>query len=193
VKAVFVGVDGEMTGSSFRRHRLVQIGLATSLSSVFVHDIGWESFESEPEAMAVHGIGQDRICAAPPSAEVDDILTRWLDERGVQPGAAIAVGWSVTTFDLPFLGATLPRSYRHFHRHSVELNAVCYTFAPSVRVGDRLLSPAQWRDLASEQGRLRAQAAGVRGDWHDAGFDAAAALGAWAWLRGLLAGTRLPG
>ena len=59
---LFVGLDGEMTGSGSRergvvasqKYQLIQIGLALPDGRMFRSDIGFDTWNEQPEAMAVN-------------------------------------------------------------------------------------------------------------------------------------------
>lgn len=83
------------------------------------------------------------------------------------PEGLIAVGWDVAAVDLPYISHYLPRLARLLSRQTVDLNAVCFTIA-----GDASL---RWKSLRRKAEKHAEEELG-RADWHDAGFDAAAAL-----------------
>jgi len=62
---------------------------------------------------------------------------------------------------------------------SVDLNAVCFTFAGT--------AGSRWKSLKKRSKRYVEGKLG-RADWHDAGFDAAAALLSWEYFKMLSRG-----
>lgn len=190
---VVVGLDGEMSGVRPWQHKLIQIGACLAPGECFASDIGWDEFEYEPEALAAIGVTTDRVRAGPPATEVDDALHAWLVERGVGPRGLVAVGWRVSTFDIPFVLRTLPRVTGLLSHHTVELNAVCYTLAGTVSYQGGPRDAATWKALANRAAQAYLGAlTGAPPAWHDAGFDASAAMAAWLWLRTVVAGHPVP-
>lgn len=176
--ARFIGVDGEMTGTDGPGvHQLIQIGVATAPDEVFVSDIGYKEWSENPESMAVHGLSAERIRAAPRADVVDAELCGWLGDKVVGSGRGlIAVGWNVAAFDLPYVRRYLPRFTSHLSGRSVDLNAVCFTFAGT--------AGSRWKSLKKRSKRFAEEQLG-RVQWHDAGYDAAAALLCWEFFKRL--------
>jgi DNA polymerase III epsilon subunit-like protein len=179
--ARFIGVDGEMTGTDGPAvHQLIQIGVATAPDEVFVSDIGYDAWSEDAESMVVHGLSAERIRAAPRADVVDAELCRWLGDKVVGSGRGlIAVGWNVAAFDLPYVRRFLPRFTSHLSRRSVDLNAVCFTFAGT--------AGSRWKSLKKRSKRFAEEQLG-RAEWHDAGYDAAAALLCWEFFKNLSRG-----
>ena len=98
-------------------------------------------------------------------------------ELRATPKGLIAVGWDVAAVDLPYISHYLPRFAALLSRQTVDLNAVCFTIA-----GD---ASFRWKSLRRNAERHAEEELG-RADWHDAGFDAAAALSSWNYLRALI-------
>jgi DNA polymerase III epsilon subunit-like protein len=190
---VVVGLDGEMSGTRPARHRLIQIGVCAAPGDVFASSIGWDDLPYEPEALRALGLSVDEAAAGPPAGEVDERLFQWLRERGVQPRSLVATGWRVSTFDIPFVVRALPKVTGLLSHHTVELNALCYTYAGAVPYRGGVLPFDDWKRLA----RVAAETYLVRSTgkpaaWHDAGFDAEAAMLQFMWLRSVAAGTGVP-
>jgi oligoribonuclease (3'-5' exoribonuclease) len=179
--ARFIGVDGEMTGRNGPEvHQLVQIGVAVGPDEVFASDIGYDKWSEDTESMAVHGLSAERIRAAARADAVDAELCRWLADKvvGAERGL-IPVGWNVAAFDLPYIRRYLPRFASHLSRRSVDLNAVCFTFAGG--------AGSRWKSLKKRSKRyVEGRLGGAQ--WHDAGYDAAAALLAWEYFKSLARG-----
>ncbi len=195
----YFGLDGEMTASDLAQGgRLVQIGLATGTEPEdrVAMVIGWAEgeFTADPKAMAVHGISVERILAAPRAREVDQRLAEWCLARGARTDrrAAVAVGWNVGAFDMPFVRDALPMTWALFSRRTVDLNAVCFTLGGSLRLGGSTPKWSTWKRLAKEAAQASLLAAGVAPSWHDAGYDALASLAAWNFLRDRIAGLPMP-
>ena len=195
--ALLIGLDGEMSDSEIDKGAvLIQIGVCddngNTFESLIGHEPGWYKTE---QASAIHQIPDDDILSAPRADQVDRRLRRWLEARleesqmrhehtGIRP--FIPVGWNVGGFDMPFVRATLPASCELISRRSLDLNALCYAFE-DVRVtyqGERL-SFVGWQRLAHE----KAGEALAEDRWHNALFDAQAALAAYNFLTGVFAFT----
>lgn len=179
MSARFVGIDCEMTGLGGPRvHQLVQVGVAISIQEVFSSDLGYGDWNEDPNAMRANGFTSERIRAAPRSAEVDREVVSWLGLRASSdPEGLIAVGWDVAAVDLPYISHYLPGLAGLLSRQSVDLNAVCFTIAGDASTG--------WKSLRRKAERHAEEELG-RADWHDAGFDAAAALSSWHYLKTLI-------
>lgn len=189
----FAGLDGEMTGPRVSKHRLFEIGIALENGSVFSSRIGWTEFEFDPEALEAVGVHPGTIPEGPPAEEVDAAAAVWLAENGVEERSLVAVGWGVTTFDLPFVAVTLPSVLHSLHHHSIELNALCHTLGGmKPYVGERP-DAATWKSMAKLAAEVELQLDhGIAPGWHRAEYDARAALSSWRWLRAVAADP-LPG
>jgi hypothetical protein len=191
--ALLIGLDGEMSDSELAKGAvLIQIGVCDDYGNTFEsligHAPGWYQTE---QASAVHRIPDESIIDAPPPDEVDQRLKRWLESRlddarirgehaGLRP--FIPVGWNVGGFDMPFVRAFLPESSSIISRRSLDLNALCYAFedARVTYQGERK-SYSQWRRLAHDY----VDSVLDGSNWHDALFDAQAALEAYNFLTGV--------
>lgn len=179
--ARFIGVDGEMTGTDGPAvHQLIQIGVATSPDEVFVSNIGFDAWQENVESMQIHGLSPELIRSAPRPDDVDAALCGWLADKvvGAERGL-IPVGWNVAAFDLPYVRHYLPRFSTHLSRRSVDLNAVCFTVAGT--------AGSRWKTLRKRSKRFAEEKLG-RADWHEAGYDAAAALLSWEYFKMLARG-----
>src|SRR3990167_5804468 len=183
----FVSLDGEMTGAQkvldfYREYALIQIGLAVTPDVVFVSDIGHQTYSGTKEAREVNKFTHERIKAGPAPAEVDKALVDFVAAQ--IPGEhvrLIPVGWNVGQFDVPFVRYWLPDFARLLGYRSVDLNAVTYTAAKVTgRAYDKIKDAAK---------RYAERVLARPKNFHDAGYDAAAALASWEYLIKLLGGT----
>jgi len=179
--ARFIGLDGEMTGLGGPDvHQLIQIGVAISPQEVLARDVGYDDWNEDAEAMRVNGFTAKRIRTAPRASDVDREVVSWLGPRASgDPEGLIAVGWDVAAVDSPYVSRYLPRLAGLLSRQTVDLNAVCFTIA-----GD---ASSRYKTLRKKAEGYAEQELG-RADWHDAGFDAAAAIAAWDFLKKLVRG-----
>jgi hypothetical protein len=194
---VHIGLDGEMSAADLSDGgRLIQAGAAAwsaepggpveTFTSLIRHDqLTWCD-----RAAQVHGITRDQLADAPAAAEVDEALRAWLLAHGGTDGKRriVPVGLNVAAFDLPFFRHSLPGATELLARRSVDLNALCFTYAgwdPNPRT-------ATTRDFAGWKRAMKTAANAALTEQgrtvreHDAGYDAAQALVGWWWLRGQL-------
>jgi hypothetical protein len=189
----FAGLDGEMTGPRVSRHRLFEIAIALENGAVFSSRIGWADFEFDPEALQAVGVTADSIREGPPAAEVDGAAAEWLRGQGVEHHSLVAVGWGVTTFDMPFVAVTLPGVMRFLHHHTIELNALCYTLGDNKPYMGERPAAATWKSMARAAAEVTLELGlGLPPEWHSAEYDARAALASWQWIRAVIADP-LPG
>lgn len=174
--ARFIGLDCEMTGLGGPAvHQLIQIGVAINAQEVFASDLGYDEWNEDPDAMRANGFTSERIRSGPRPREVDREVVGWLGPRASSnPEGLIAVGWDVAAVDLPHISHYLPSFAGLLSRQTVDLNAVCFTVT-----GD---ASTRWKSLRRKAERHAEEELG-HADWDDAGFDAAAALSSWHFLR----------
>lgn len=196
---LFGGLDGEMTGSDIGRWgtRLIQIGAALEDGGTYTADIGWRDGEYtwSEQALQVNGFTHARIQAGRSPAEVDEELAAWLIARGVGPRSLVPVGFNVGTFDMPFVRATLPDTARLFSYRACDLNTLCFglhratipTRATRTKPGATPPTWKGWKRMAKRAAEESLTARGIMPAWHDAGYDALAALEAYHYLQGVIA------
>ena len=180
---LFVGLDGEMSCPDMEKGgKLIQIGL-----SVWVHNgIETISFYLRPpadmywedRAAQVHKITQEqlRLNGKHPE-EVDEELYAWLISKGANPKKrvhTIPVGFNITGFDMPFLKATLPKTYSLFSRRTAELNGMLWLLH-----GKQGRSMDDWKDMSMEYAKMNLPTYKP----HDAGWDSARHLLCFEYLK----------
>jgi DNA polymerase III epsilon subunit-like protein len=172
-----IGFDIETTGSDPYLHQVIQVGAALPNQDDFSSDVGWDTWVEVPEAMAVNGFTRDRIMAGPRVEAVDTELAAYL--RRVNPdGRCIPVGWNVVSFDVDFIKRQMPKSFKRIGYQGVDLNALCFTLAD---ITGRSFD--SWKDASKEYAKLTLLSKGIRSQWHDALYDARAALVSWEFLK----------
>lgn len=131
----------------------------------------------DPQAAEVHKIPKSRVEAAPRSFDVDAELYEFLLTVGGAKGQRILipVGWNVGSFDMPFVRDCLPRSASLISRRYVDLNSVCFTLGGSK-------SWQVFKKASKEHASLCLSQDGYEPAWHDALYDAQAAMLSWAYL-----------
>lgn len=201
----FIGLDGEMSGSGSRepgtvaskKYALLQIGLATMKMGerpdpvvlrpdtlrTFVSDLGYDTWNSQPEAMEVNKFTADRIQAGPRPGLVDSNACAWLNKRlGFREDSTArrdlhAVGWNVGAFDMPFVREYLPMLGSRFSYRSVDLNSIVYSMA------DTEDEYKEIKGKAKSGAEVLLRNHGIEPNHHDAGYDAMLALMAFKLLR----------
>ena len=181
-KLHFVGLDCETTGShpksgevASQTYQLIQIGLAVFDAEgelqTFSSDVGYDEWNSEQEAMDVNKFTPERIKAGPKASAVDTKACEWLDAHvGTGKRGLLMVGLNVAGYDMPFVRQYLPKMADRFSYRSVDLNAII--FAQSSTDDDFREFKSMLKNDAVEM--LKAEY--MEPNWHDAQFDAAAAL-----------------
>jgi DNA polymerase III epsilon subunit-like protein len=169
-----VGLDIETTGSDPKVHSLIQVGLASGLGEWMSCDVRpySASYVVEEEAMKVNGFTVERVEAGFPQEQADEMCSEWLAKR-FGDERLIPVGWSVGTFDMPFIRKTLPLTAAHFGHRSCDLNAVL--FAKTFSTGWKV--KGSFDQLKRGTKERVAELLGWE-HWHDAGYDALASLAA---------------
>lgn len=182
---MLVGLDCETSGSFVSQHSLVQIGIFLPGGARFFSYVGWEDFEADPESLEVIGMTECEIRNAPRAEQVERELIAWCESQAVGHRELVAVGWGVSTFDLPFVAKTFPAFKKQYMSHrTAELNAICYALADVKTYHDELRDFEFWKRSAKKAAEFQAAAAmGIEASWHNAGYDAVTALLAFEWLR----------
>jgi hypothetical protein len=202
MSARFFGVDGEMSSSDLDKGgRLIQIGVTAHTNIDGTLTKGDDAFctllNPGPNtwsaiAEGVHGFTPADVNQATPATVVDDLLVRWLLDRGADRKRrvnTIPLGFNVGAFDMPHIAAVLPKTSALFSRRTIDLNAVCFTL-DGAEYGGSARSWDEWKALASTYAERTIAGLGSRGDVqaHDAGYDALLHLHAWRFLRGFAHG-----
>lgn len=193
---IYIGLDGEMTGGDlqppgqkphFQRFQLIEIGLAIlddldNRPDHFVSRIGYDKIEYTQEAMDIHKITEEEIKAAPRPAAVDAAAVRWLDERGIH-NRATPVGFSVGSFDMPFVREYLPNLGRRISMRVVDLNAVVFAISEVMGRSYKAVKNAG-KNYAHNKIAQSHLADGIGP--HNAGYDALVAIYSWDFFRKML-------
>lgn len=188
-KREFWGLDLETSGTTHERHVPIQLGIAAPNGALFSSLIGgWKWDGQEPgvdhwlwdlRAQEVHGIEREQLEVAPLPHEVSAQAVSFIEEHSeAWHGQRKLVGWNVASFDVPFVRKHLYAVSRVLSYQSADLNAV--TFA---------ISAAQGISYKTLKRRSKEYAAELCAEtfpeemWHDAGYDALAALHSWDYLK----------
>jgi len=183
---MFLGLDFETSGVSHEESAPIQLGIANPDGVLFSMLIGgwdwdspyWEGYRNRvwtEQAFDVHGITKDRLKDAPRPKTVDDLAVAWLDKMAPRhPAGRIMVGWNVGQFDVPFLRNHFPKTAQAMSYRSVDLNAVVFYMEQAGFGKYKMLKEAS-KEYARDQ-------IGGEEQWHDAGYDALAALHSFDYL-----------
>jgi DNA polymerase III epsilon subunit-like protein len=166
---MYIGVDGEMTSPDiYNGGKLIQIGLSLTFNNTdytFSEYINPQIYSWDSKAAEVHGISIEKVSSSKPAEEVDTMASKWLIEMGVDPkrrATAVPVGFNVGGFDMPFIKASLPKTYNLLSRRVLDLNALCFLFD-----NVKGLSFDQWKQMAKQ---YAIEQIGYE-EQHDAGWD----------------------
>lgn len=188
----YVGLDGEMTGTFAEGGKLCQIGVAFSPDDIFCKDVGWDrgTFYCEPKAMSIHGLSEDYIAEeADYKTKVDGVLSHYLECHGAtnETRSLIPIGWNVARWDMPFIEDALPLSNEYFSRRTIDLNAVVYFMDGKIPYEGSYPTYKGWKRMSKTYAEETLQKEyEVEPAWHNAGFDAAAALLSYRFLQDVL-------
>jgi hypothetical protein len=189
---LFVGIDGEMSCPDMEAGgRLIQIGLAVEVAGA-IEGVAFlikptEGMYWEENAAAVHGIPlEDLEDYGIHQDDVDSMLYRWLVNHGADPkhrAKTVPVGFNITGFDMPFIKATLPKTYSLLSRRTAELNGMLWLLHGRVENG----MPVKFETWKK---RSMDYAASKLDDFkpHDAGWDAKRHLLCYEYLRSVILG-----
>jgi DNA polymerase III epsilon subunit-like protein len=184
----YIGLDFETSGTDPWGDAVpIQIGIATWASSsdrpfdthfealigkwVWGVDATWDE-----ESFAIHGITQDELAKARFVWQVDILAAASLIEAGLGSRMwNVMVGWNVAGFDRQFITRWMPNLNRLFSYRTVDLNALVFARAGTDEQAYKKLKEASKVYAAERMGGIT--------DWHDALYDAQAALHSFEFLR----------
>lgn len=162
--------------------RLIQIGLALFNGASYMAYINPGEMQWSDQAAAVHNIPLESLPSFENAEQVDTNAASFLVGQGVNPKRrvnTIPVGWSVGSFDMPFVRYSLPKTNALFSRRTVDLNALCFALD-----GKDELNFESWKKLSKN---YAIEKIGYE-DAHDAGWDAKMSLYCFEYLRDQLRG-----
>lgn len=176
----FVGVDLETSGTDHETTVPIQFGYAEYggvPKSWYIGGWDWNEWEWNETAASVHNIPKNVLQIAPTASTVDPVIAHYLARRIPEGQSYCMIGWNVAGFDRPFIEKHLPLTFAQFSYRTIDLNAICFALAiPKERSYDRIKKESKdyalvrIGDVAEES-------------WHDAGFDALAAVYSYEYLR----------
>jgi hypothetical protein len=180
---LFIGLDGEMSSPDLEKGGcLIQIGLSVAtnrgIETIAYYIRPPEDMYWEDRAAEVHQISQEALrLNGKHREEVDELLCEWLIKRGAHPTNRfknIPVGFNITGFDMPFVKATLPKTYAMLSRRTAELNGMLWLLH-----GKQGKNMDRWKEMAMEYARINLSSFKP----HDAGWDSARHLLCFEYLR----------
>lgn len=191
-----IGLDFETSGSDINDGAVpIQLGLAVinedepysgfQVTSLLIGGWQWgkDATWSE-EAEEVHRISKADLEGIEPARIIDIRLAHWLVRTARATGQRmwnIPVGWNVAGFDMPFVRKYLPTVGSLLSYRTVDLNALVFALSQG-HVSEFKRIKAQVKVGAADY----LSTMGIEGQWHDAGYDAAASLAAYHELTGLI-------
>ncbi len=179
----FIGMDLETSGTEPHNkplpHVPIQIGIATVGHDALGVDVGWEpgTFAVDEESLGINKFTLDRIHDSMPADEASNRVREFLAEKVPQTAKYHVVGWNVGSFDIQFVNAHLPKLAERFHRRSVDLNSVAFTVAAVTGK-----NPDKLKEMSKRFAADNLASQGHTANWHDAMYDAKAALYSWYWF-----------
>lgn len=187
-EVMYVGLDLETSGSDYRVHVPVQLGLAVD-HDVFSMYVGWPWNDKDApvwseEAERIHGIEQHEPGRlSPPARIVDAHAAAWLYPfvADMPRMKRIPTGWNVAGFDMRFVDKHFPLTYSLLSYRTADLNALC--FGLDGKGGNHW---RYYKHAAKEHANMLlglTEEERGRGGRHDAGHDAHASLHELTFLR----------
>jgi hypothetical protein len=178
-KIQLIGLDFETSTGDPRTLVPIQIGITTGSADFESLIGGWTfddsvSYRWSEESAKVHNIPQDKLTDAPDVFEVDIFASAYmLSEKDAPRMGRVIVGWNVGSFDRHIIRKFMPNLNEILSYRTLDLNAVCFSVAD--KVGG---------SYSAIKKQVKSRAAGAIGgeNWHDALFDAKAALLAYEYL-----------
>jgi hypothetical protein len=201
---LYVGCDLETSGTEVDQgHVPIQIGISLGVKpdENFCSKIAWypEEMVWSDRSAEVHKIPREQVTQVGykywylDRAHVDFLIIEWL--RGIYPSGikqgnhfVIPIGWNVGQFDLPFIKRYLPLFNSYISRRTIDLNAVVYTMDGQIEHGGSYPTYKGWKKMSKDYAAAILEKCNFQTTWHDAGYDAAAGLLSWEFLRAAIAG-----
>jgi len=197
----YIGLDFETsTADAWGDAVPIEIGIAYNLNRgerpeddyYQVHNLrigrwDWKVAGWDPESAAVHGITKEELEGEPPVWQVDAKLSAAMLFDGFTSNRMnnIAVGWNVAGFDRQFITRWFPYLDKVFSYRTFDLNVLCFAIAGS---DEGMYNKVKREAKKYAQGKI-----GQKANWHQAGYDAHAALHSMQYLLGILFETREAG
>ena len=201
----FIGLDCETSGVSLQNgHVLIQAGLAGFSSDNSLQIFSSlakpsESFPWDESSAEIHGISKVSLESAPSYEIVDSNACAFINRlypdldyssdlsslENESKRTLYAVGFNVGSFDFLFFDKFLPSTLAMFSHRTVDLNSLCLLLHDLPFEG-QARSWLEWKVLAKNNATVFLSDNGITGLEHDAGFDAALALGCFFFLRSVL-------
>lgn len=168
----YIGLDFETSGTDPWGDAVpIQLGMWAA-DVPFARDIGrwdWSEFTWSEESFAIHGITKEVLASAPPVWQVDIRAANFLLDRDMGSRMwNVIVGWNVAGFDRQFITRWMPNLNRLLSYRTVDLNALVFA-----KAGD---NEGAYQDIKVHAKGYAADKIGGPENWHDAAYDARAAI-----------------
>lgn len=179
----YIGMDFEASGDKpWQGSVPVQIGFALEDGYERTELIGgwdWNEWDWNEVAAGIHNISQETLATANPAWKVDILLAADLMDRiGKSKMFNVCVGWNVAGYDRQFILRWFPSLNRILSYRNLDLNSLVFRAAG--------YSEKRYNDIKTAAKEYAAQELQREAAWHDAGYDAAAALKSMKYLSQLL-------
>lgn len=183
-----LGVAGYIRNCTASEPRPSHIGIALSEDDVLSSWIGPDSFEVAGSAKSAGGVDVTADSSHPSPAQVDELVTEWLDIHEVRKGSVVLVGWKLSELNRSQLFGVLPGFAEYLHPHAIELPSLTHALdGAKTYLGSRR-DYNSWEKMAKtvasyEMLNLTGQ------PWRAShpGDDALMALLSWKWLQSVVA------
>lgn len=183
------GLDLETSGTTHEDHVPIQLGLTSPTGETWTWLIGgWDWADEQhggagwlwdEESALVHNISKTSLAAAYWAEDVDLLAKQCvIDNSNTWKGQRKPVGWNVGSFDMPFVRKHLPTLASQLSYQSTDLNAAAFLIADA-QSESVVTIKAEAKNYAEALMTMR----GWEPSWHDAGYDSAAALLSWDYLK----------
>lgn len=210
---MFIGLDLETSGLNIYAGAVpIQIGLGVVLdngdqfmNSDLVGGWRWTNLDEDylPEKVydesvraywdfnsaKIHNIDPRALKRAENASEVTLREIQWMNDRELPNAAHLhIVGWNVSTFDMPFISRYMPALEARLSYRVVELNSLAFALTGKEQYpGGPPMRYDGVKRRAREYAETMLEDAFPEPQWHDAGYDALAAVHAYNYLKGAIA------
>lgn len=172
----YVGLDFETTGTDpWGLAAPIQLGIALPSGYLRTELIGrwdWNKYEWNKVSEEIHKIPKEEIDKAPPVWQVDILMAADLIEANLGSRMfTVAVGWNVGSFDRQFITRHMPALNRVLSYRNADLNSMLFALVDNEKEYESLKHTS--KEYAAEKVKTKFN---LDENWHDAGYDAAAAL-----------------
>lgn len=136
----------------------------------------WNLFKWDEDSEAVHGISKSSLQGHYNVKHTDIVAAASLIQSGLLGARMnnLIVGWNVGSFDRQIISRWFPALDSVLSRRTIDLNSLC--FERSYAGGDKSFKKLKRRAKEYAEEKLSIYLPHYEGSWHDALYDAAAAV-----------------